>query len=992
MSRLVKFFLILCCGAGPASFAALDEYINWSSVTNAQVDARSFVNNGAFYVQTTDVPWDSQNTTNFLNSNLMFGSVGFRFELVSSSGARGPASRFVNTRNANIAASDGLGFLAVDDGSFVGLGSPSSYVLINASNIVNYGNIRVGASGLIRLTGDNVDLSGGTLIVDPIGTADTFGFFGGFSLTSTNFIPDAGLYDLSWGTDNITNMAVANIVLNVNPTIISTPFFRTTNSTFRCIDGLLLTNAATWVLTRVVSATNVTVQAVAVQTSDTNIQADVRFINQTYPDFVPAVNDYLSPVLELRSVATNLITLRPFTNTLYLIDQLTSATNYGLSQNLLAGTFRPSSFILSRSAPLAYIDGATSNDVFTVDMFDHPAFSNRIVTNLYAAYSAQVENTTARLPAAADLSVANLPGRIEVRADELNMNRVRIRGEGSVSIKATNLVDARNAIVDVANIKYDLSSVPPAGGGQARLTVENLVRENVQRFRGGVSAFSMSWTNLVASPDTNVGTVEVHFSLLVVDASEMRTVQDVVAHEMILRAPGDGQVVLNDAMTVSDRMIVDAPSLTINDRLTLGQGLSWSPTNFLRLVNLTNNGFVQLTDLGEYRRSDGGRYASFVNRGRIFGFGHQIYADYFENSGSLVSTQFFRQPITNICQGTVAFLDVASPSIGSINVDATVAKLEGGNFATAGDVVLTGSVLKMNRFGSAAGGGLYLNVVDTLTDSGPEGANFLEVADGIHMDGSRPQGDLLGTHVRSSAAEFGIVEHSWSAVDRGATAAGFDNNIALGELNLAGEVFSEFRFSPGVPGSALYVDMLVIGGDQASSWEKLTNGIALSGLNIYYGDVQSENSNFTAETLNGLTLGNGRLVWVPEFAGPRSGVDILAGDGLPGGRMNRALRESRIMDSDGDGIPNYFDAYPLVIDTTLTLQAATLSGSGGMSFAFAAKASVQYVVEYAEDLNNPVWKPLPGGLRASSAGGVIHISDPINAGNKQRFFRVRLAQ
>lgn len=993
MSRILMMIFAAALGIFPTVQAALNQYINNGSVTNAQVDAYSFVNNGAFYVETGDVPWDAQNTTNFLNTSLMSGSVGYRFELVTSGGLRRQADGFVNTRNATIDVSDGGGFSAFIDNNFVGGGfaSDASYAIVNARNITNRGNIEVGPSGLIRLTGDKVDVSGGTLIVNPIGTASSFSLFSGFLLTSTNFLPDPGIYDLSWGIDNNTNMPVANIVLGVNPTIISTPSFRTTNSIFRCIDSLLLTNAATWVLTRVVNATNVTIQAVAVQTTDTNVQADVRFLDTTYPDFAPAVNDFLSPVVELRSLATNLVTLRPYTNTLYLIDQLTSATNYNLSENLVAGTFRPGPFILSRSAPFDYLSGQSSNDVLTVDLFDNPAFSNRVVTNIYAAYSAQIESTTARLPNASDVGVGNLPGRVEIKAGELNMNRTRVRGEGLVSIKATNLVDSKNAIVDVANLKFELSAVPPAVGQQAVLNFQNLLRENVQRFHGGLSAFSMAWTNVAASPDTNIGTVELHFSLLVVDASEMRTLEDVVAHDMVLRTPAGGQVILNDPMTVADRMLVDSSSLTVNDRLTLSRGLRWSPTNFLQLASFTNNGFVQLADLGDYQRSDGSRYTSFVNRGQLFGFGHQVFAEYFENSGNLVSTQFFRETFTNLCQGTVSFLNIAAPSLGAINIDATIAKLEGGTFATGGDIRLNGSVLKMNRFGSVAGGGLYLNVTETLTDSGPEGGNTVEVSDGIHMSGARPQGDLLGTEVRSQAAEFGIVDHSWSAENRGATSAGFDNNLALGHLSLRGEVFSEFRFVPGAAGSALYVDLLEIGGDQAESWQKLTNGIALDGIDIYYGDVLSANSAFTAESLNGLTLGRGRLVWVPEYAGPRSGVDILAGEGQPGGRMNRALRESRLLDSDGDGIPNYFDAYPQVADTTLTLQATSISGGEGLSFAFAAKANAQYVVEYATNLNAPDWKPLPGGLRSSQAGGVINISDPIDKGTKQRFFRVRLA-
>ena len=69
-------------------------------------------------------------------------------------------------------------------------------------------------------------------------------------------------------------------------------------------------------------------------------------------------------------------------------------------------------------------------------------------------------------------------------------------------------------------------------------------------------------------------------------------------------------------------------------------------------------------------------------------------------------------------------------------------------------------------------------------------------------------------------------------------------------------------------------------------------------------------ANVPVEQLDGL-LG-GRLRWVRDFVGPNSGVAVA----LPSGRtiiVNRGLRESPTIDSDGDGIPNSIDEQPFTI-------------------------------------------------------------------------------
>ena len=66
-----------------AQEAPAEFFVNKGNVTNVQVNARNFVNDGRFTVLSS-VPWDPQNTVNFTNRGTINGSVGFRFETVSS--------------------------------------------------------------------------------------------------------------------------------------------------------------------------------------------------------------------------------------------------------------------------------------------------------------------------------------------------------------------------------------------------------------------------------------------------------------------------------------------------------------------------------------------------------------------------------------------------------------------------------------------------------------------------------------------------------------------------------------------------------------------------------------------------------------------------------------------------------------------------------------------------------------------------------------------
>jgi len=129
----------------------------------------------------------------------------------------------------------------------------------------------------------------------------------------------------------------------------------------------------------------------------------------------------------------------------------------------------------------------------------------------------------------------------------------------------------------------------------------------------------------------------------------------------------------------------------------------------------------------------------------------------------------------------------------------------------------------------------------------------------------------------------------------------------LGHLVLNGNADSFLEFDGvSASGNALYVDFLDLEGKVLDAFNSDDLGSILGigpGFVIYFAD-----SNVSAEELDG-QLG-GQVKWVREFAGPNSSVDVLLLNGQTV-KMNRSLRNSTDIDTDGDGVANAFDFYPL---------------------------------------------------------------------------------
>jgi hypothetical protein len=305
-------------------------------------------------------------------------------------------------------------------------------------------------------------------------------------------------------------------------------------------------------------------------------------------------------------------------------------------------------------------------------------------------------------------------------------------------------------------------------------------------------------------------------------------------------------------------------------------------------------------------------------------------------------------------------------------------------FITANDLKLRNTDLEagsiLGPLGSLGGqelAALHLDVQTRLSDGGADAANEWLVTDGVRLLRHPAEGDLFGTRLTISGEPFAEVVSVWAGEDRGPVASGFTNNTTLGTLSLEGELLTLFTFQGTAPGQAMYVEFLEFV-DQATNL--LQNLNIAEGFTLYFAD-----SNLSAEELDGLF--DGRLRWVPDFAGPSTAVTVT----LAGGarvKMNRALVHSRTIDSDGDGMVNALDPHPFDAGAIRIRVARTRDGAN--EIAWFASPSASYRVEYATSLETGAWQTLAPARNAEARPRDLTVRDAVTAGEPARFYRVVL--
>jgi hypothetical protein len=138
-------------------------------------------------------------------------------------------------------------------------------------------------------------------------------------------------------------------------------------------------------------------------------------------------------------------------------------------------------------------------------------------------------------------------------------------------------------------------------------------------------------------------------------------------------------------------------------------------------------------------------------------------------------------------------------------------------------------------------------------------------------------------------------------------------------------------------------------------------------------------------------ISGGKIKWVRDFVGPNSGVDVFVRSSNSTVRMNRALRQSLTIDTDGDGIVNGLDIFPLDPDaSSITLTDVAVKGSNpSILFSWQAKPGATYTVEYTTDLVSPNWTFLMNYTNQAPTVATATIQDPLSV-QTQRYYRVRL--
>jgi len=1027
--RLLPVSLLGAIVLGAGSARAVDLlYTNLGSVTSPiNIDATSFFNAGQWYIN-TDVPFETSDTLNYTNTGTMVGSPGWRFNWSpSNNGQRQLSANFVNKAS---------GFIeAVDPGATVFLGQPNvasvqpSYLWIFATNIINQGTLSIGANGWMQLTGTNINLTRGGLEVAPVAAT------GSFDIDATNYWPDVGIHDYWWGQTNMTfdSAGLWNGSYALTPThnadgsagILWTIRFPVypyiadsyTNVTdWAILDVTNVTginppyppiinnpNPSQFVEAHVRMPSNVVKQAVFISVSDpSRMFADVKWHNSN-----SSTNPMKTAVVVYSVPSTNTVTLQKEYTTAYIYDELGSDSGRGLLLNVVSGnTYRPTNYVVSRLDDGRYASGFYSTNGVPDPLFfyDFHTMTNSTVTGDYAAYRPTIDNLVSEPPAIPAGTVTNFPGRIRISANNLDLTRTRVRGEGEIVVNTKHLISSDNASFDCENLSYTLGST------NGLLSVQNLAKESVTRMKGDPWMWSAYWSNqafviysnnynlsnyvdTTATPNTTnytglqvlvTNVVNITYHVLMINGDELAAQLPVRVFDLITHSTN---VVVNDRMSVIQSFLIDAESFTLNGAITMSQasftstiGLTvtyglydWVYTNAPHLKHFTNNGTLTIPNNAHFGDDTAAAYTDFVNNSIISASSLSAKSAYFQNSGTL------------------------GASVGPLQLEGGTGKLENGSSSSVGDTTLRCGSAKLKAYSMAVGGALNLDVTNALFDAGGSSGNSVQVTYGFNLWRKPPTGDLLGTSFQTTLPDFIEIDHWWAGEDRGLSVAGYTNNLAIGKLSFgAVGVGLPLAYFVGTSSkNAIYVDMLDLS-NLGTSYQDLL-GIDPN-MTIYFAAAKLSftppaNAYGVAQLPEEYLDGQfgGRLRWVNGFAGANSSVDVVINGRTVA--VNRALRFSKIIDSNGNGIPNYYDANPF--DAPPLMLAASLVvtnqlPAGAIAVKWVAAAATAYQVLYSSNPLATNWQTLTWYTNTAAVGANATVWDTnAPAIGSRRFYRVK---
>ena len=933
-------------GAAITAVAVTPIYINNGLVNNApQIDATAFVNRGTFYVSGLVSPYTTQNTLNYTNRGTLISdtgySGGFDFEFFDgSTGIRRWASSIVN---------EGVGSISVGAANYDG-----PYLILKATNIVNRGSISVASSGLIRLEGRNVDLTGGSLEIQSTIAPGVPGYSAAI---------DYGEATNTAGVDPLT------LLRGVGPGLfqVTSPTYtlEDVNGTIYQRPALRLFNPLAVVRTNQVDTNRQIIEVVFVEPqTDTNVQVNVTFSPHTPgPRGLTNFNDVY---VQYFTVATNIITGVPDLQQVVIVDQLGGSGG----TTFFPFSVQPQTTLVTSLASGPLVGNRDLYPTIFTKYFDTNfpkglTLTNLISTNYFTAIRLNMSSAGGGVPGVPQASVTNLPGRVDISAKNLDLTRARIRGQNVVNIRAENLTTTKSSIVQAPYLYYDL------GASTGETTVTNLAGLTTLRFADGfVDHLSVLFTNYnsadVVSTNTarngDTNTPENVTNTIVFEADyhvvffkgQLTAQQPTYLSGLTVRGT---DAVIGDELTAQDKFLVLSKSLTLATNLTMSYGVnrSWVGTNAPNLLNFTNYGAMTAFGGANFGADLAVPYNSWVNYGSVFSLGITIHSSYLEHKGTL-STAYSS----------------------AITLTADDTKIDGGAINSDGDINITSGTLKLRNAALIGGGVATLTIPGRVSDSGSATQSRISTKQGITLLTKPTSGDLLGTTIEATAQPESSYPIIWAGQDKGATTAGFTDNAAIGRLYLQVGDGGAITFSGpgGTDPYALYVDKVIL--DPSLLASGADSLLFDDNFTLYFADA-----NVPVEQVDGLA--NGHIRWISGFAGPNSGVKVA----LQTGQVifvNRNLLNSPNLDSNGNGTVNALDPAPF--DVPPVTVKVTQSPKLFSTLSWAGAANAVYSVDYTQSLKPVKWVSLGSVTNTLSVPTTLSFRDTGGSNGATRYYRV----
>ena len=600
--------LLVCVGLslfGAGIAQATDPlYINNSVVNYAVpgnpppiIDATTFDNESSFnityttYSTRTSLPFETKNTVNYFNGqgglmtfNSPLSTNGFLYNLY---GVIAKFDTWSPALNNNFMAGSftNLGTIRVDsllDGNNIfDFGGFQFYILtalgeciVSATNIVNPGNINIGAQGLLQMTGQNVDLSRGVFNMEST-LNNNQGVIGSILLNGVNFN--------SVGAVGLNTNILWNPGVDLTPTTAASsyvpipPYF------------LVLTNSTAYFDVRTNRAGVAIYRSVFIQNDSPQVTYNV-YIDQ--PDTVNLGFEGGAAHVEWVGTSVDPASGNPQTSYLYLTD------NYrfgAMTNNLVIGGVPENFSFFTSPSPLLVnpIPAGFLNNVFP----------NAYISNRYAFMDGQILATTVSTNVSTTNphgTLTNLPARFMITASqELNLDNAIIGGQNYLSLTATNQFDGSSG----AQIISPFSDIN-LGVTNGFMSISNLLVANMPNWSGSIQAWSTDWFEVDA-----VSGITNEYKVLIV-GSQLQPTSIPWVQNLKLHAPTN--LFISDVLNVYNSMSIDSAQITLttngvgNGATSLDGELNWigsgtfGPTQLPNLRCLTNNGAIRAPNLAQF--------------------------------------------------------------------------------------------------------------------------------------------------------------------------------------------------------------------------------------------------------------------------------------------------------------------------------------------------------------------------------------------------------